>query len=430
MQNTMSFSLRSPLNGLRFSGASAGYLSALVAAVVMSLTGIIIKHISDEYALPPAQLAFWRNALVFLTLLPVLTLLRVPVRVHGKADNRLLVAYGFMLASMNLDWTIAVIETGASVATVLSYCSAAYSGILGWLLLGERMSRSLALAVVICLSGCALVCGVLTPEVWSGMSTLGLVTGFASGLLYAGYGMMGRLAACRGLNPWVTLLHIFGYASLFQVLFNVIAALFVPSWGLGVMSIQGMNMEPGCWVAMLALAVGPTLLGMGMYNVSLGMLSVGVANTILLLEPALAATFAYFTIGEMLTPMQWAGIAMITGGVAVLPRSSSPARLTEEHAAAVADAVGAVGAAVQAVPGVVGNAVQSLPEVLPDAITGAVTAAVNAVPGAVDAVVQAVAAPQGQTAAAGMTAATQAAACTGTDRPVSPAMGGAAVHSA
>jgi drug/metabolite transporter (DMT)-like permease len=66
------------------------------------------------------------------------------------------------------------------------------------------------------------------------------------------------------------------------------------------------------------LAAGPTVLGYGLYNVSLSLLPSSVANLILTLEPAFTAIIAYLVLGERFTGIQIAGGLMILGGVIFL----------------------------------------------------------------------------------------------------------------
>ena len=49
---------------------------------------------------------------------------------------------------------------------------------------------------------------------------------------------------------------------------------------------------------LLALAAGPTLLGFGLYNISLKTLPLAVANLILSLELVFTAVIAYFLLGK------------------------------------------------------------------------------------------------------------------------------------
>jgi len=66
------------------------------------------------------------------------------------------------------------------------------------------------------------------------------------------------------------------------------------------------------------LAAGPTVLGFGLYNVSLGYLPSSVANLIVTLEPAFTAVIAYFLFGERLNGLQLGGSLLILAGVVFL----------------------------------------------------------------------------------------------------------------
>jgi drug/metabolite transporter (DMT)-like permease len=69
---------------------------------------------------------------------------------------------------------------------------------------------------------------------------------------------------------------------------------------------------------LLLLAMGPTLAGYGLYNVSLTLLPSSVANLIVSLEPAFTAAIAYFLLGERLSWVQVGGSLMILSGVVFL----------------------------------------------------------------------------------------------------------------
>ncbi len=71
-------------------------------------------------------------------------------------------------------------------------------------------------------------------------------------------------------------------------------------------------------VTLAVLAVGPTLMGFGLYNVSLRYLTSSTANLVVMIQPVFTAVFAYILFGEVLTAAQLVGGAMILGAVAVL----------------------------------------------------------------------------------------------------------------
>lgn len=300
--------------------AGKGYTIAVASAVMLSFTGILIKYIGDTYQLAPMVLAFWRNSMVCAVLVCALVLRGVAVLEPLRKHWRFFVCYGGMLAVFNSMWTTTVILNGAAVGTVLVYCSAAYTVVLGRMFFGEALGVSKLIAVALCIAGCVLVADALNAETWR-LNALGAGAGIASGLLYAGYSIMGRTAGNRGLQPWVTLLYTFAFAVLFLSLFNLIMGNLKPELGLAATSLSEMapeRLQWGGWLALFVLAAGPTLLGFGLYNVSLCYLPSSVANIILTLEPALTAVVAYWTLGERMTSIQWTGAALILCGVVVL----------------------------------------------------------------------------------------------------------------
>lgn len=304
------------------STTTRGYIVALLATLCLSTTAIFIRHLTLTYSIPALVLAFWRDVFVVLTLLVVLKLTRPGLLRIPRANLAYLVGYGLVVALFNSLWTLSVSLNGAAAATVLVYCSAAFTVLLGWRLLKEPLTGGKIAAVVLGLGGCVLVAEAYSSAAWSA-NLAGILTGVLSGLSYALYSLMGRSAAQRGLNPWTTLIYAFGFASVFLFFFNLLPAGTLPGaasrpadfWWLG-------TTWPG-WLVLFALAAGPTVLGFGLYNVSLSLLASSVVNLIATLEPAFTALIAYFLLGERLGIIQLFGSALIVGGVIILRMSES-----------------------------------------------------------------------------------------------------------
>lgn len=296
---------------------SGGYALALLSAAILSTTAIFIRHLTQSYQMPPLLLALWRDGLVALTLLPVLGLLS-PGLLRVKRRHLLyLLGYGLVLAIFNALWTVSVALNGAAVATVLAYCSAAFTALLGWRLLNERLDWAKGVTVLLCLGGCILVSGAFEPAAWQ-VNLVGILTGILSGLGYAGYSLMGRASAQRGLNPWTTLFFTFGFATLFLLFLNLLPAGLLPGTATGLTHFFWLDDNLMGWGLLFLLAAGPTVAGFGLYNVSLGYLPSSVANLIATLEPAFTAVIAYFLLGELLTGVQLGGSLLILTGVVFL----------------------------------------------------------------------------------------------------------------
>lgn len=294
--------------------AGRGYLVALASAATLSTTAIFIGYLTSAFQMPPLLLAFWRAVFVVGTLLLIFgAFSRNRLQVSSR-HLPYLALYGLVLACFNSLWTLSVALNGAAVATVLVYCSAAFTALLAWRLLGERLDAVKLVAVFLCLAGCVLVAGAYDPAAWR-INLAGITTGTLAGLGYAIYSLMGRAAAQRGLNPWTTLLYTFAFAAIFLFLVNVPPGELI--LGTAAKPADFFILGSGWlgWGVLILLAAGPTVAGFGLYNVSLSLLPSSVANLILTTEPVFTAVMAYLLLGERLSAVQLGGSLLILSGV-------------------------------------------------------------------------------------------------------------------
>jgi len=292
-----------------------GYLALWAATAVFATTAIFIRHLTERYGIPAGVLSFWRAVFLCGSLAPLLALSRPLLLVPRRRDLAFLAAQGSVIAIFNLLWTTSVARCGAALATVLVYSSCAFTALLGFFFLGERLSRLGLLAVGLCLAGSALVSGVTGGPLRA--DAAGVATGLLSGLAYAVYSVLGRAAARRGQNPWTTLLHAFAVSALLQILVLWAGPFLVPA-APGPEDLFWLGRSAHGWLVLLCLSAGPTLLGFGLLNVSLRFVKSGEASLVLSLEPALTALIAYALLGERMTATELAGSAVILSGIVVL----------------------------------------------------------------------------------------------------------------
>jgi drug/metabolite transporter (DMT)-like permease len=305
--------------------ANRGYLIAVSSAFILSLTGILIRYLTTHYQLPALILAFWRAVIVFATLGIILALRSPNLLKLPRKHLPYIIIYGFVLAVFNSTWTLSVAINGAAAATVMVYCSAAFTALLAWVFLKESLGTGKLVAVVLSLAGCVLVSAAYKPESWN-TNFLGIATGILAGLCYAVYSLMGRSASNRGLLPWTTLFYIFGFDAVFLLIFNLLPGVSIP----GAAGTAALLIWPGMdwvgWVVLFVLAAVPTLLGFGTYMISLSYLPSSIVNLIATLEPFFTTVIAFFVFGEILTGIQFVGGFLIIIGV-VVTRLSEMRRL-------------------------------------------------------------------------------------------------------
>lgn len=301
---------------MAMSRSAQGYTAALVSAVFLSTTSIFIRYLVTNFDMPPLVLAFWRNVFVVATLLPVMLVASPRLLRVDRTHLPFLALFGLMLAGFNGLWAISVANNGAAVATVMVYCSVAYTAVLGWKFLGESMGWLKIAAIALCMGGCALISGALQAATWQ-VNLLGVVAGLLTGLCYTAYSLMGRVTSERGISPWTTLLYIFAFAGSFLFLINMTGGS-VPGSAERAADLFWLGDSVRGWTVMILLGAIPTVGGYGFYNVSLTLLDASIANIIVSLEPAFTAVFAFLVLGEILTPVQVLGSALLLSGVAAI----------------------------------------------------------------------------------------------------------------
>lgn len=273
--------------------------------------------------MPPLVLAFWRDLFLVLTLTAAMLVAgRNDVLRPPKGHMGYLAAYGFALAAYNGVLTHSVAANGASISTVLVYTSAVFTALLGHALLRERLGAGQWCAIGLCLAGCGLVAGTSASTALT-LGATGAAVGLASGLAYAIYSLMGRGAGTvRGLNPWTTLLFTFAFAALFLFAANVIASmgLRLPGAAGSMGDVLWLGKHVKAWACLAVLGGGPTLLGFGLYGVTLSLLPSTVANLLLTTEVPLTAALAFGLLGERLSGAQVGGSLLVMGGVVLIRR--------------------------------------------------------------------------------------------------------------
>lgn len=307
-------------------GTNQGYVIAIISAMLLAFTAIIIRALTEYYHLPTFVLAFWRAALVALVLLPLLLLFKPQWAYLRREQVPFYAGYGLLLALFNSLWTLSVALNGASVATILTYCSVGFTVFLGWMMYNERLNLRELLVIVVSLGGCFLVSNGDSMGN-SRFDLLGLMVGMLSGIGYTFYTLGGRIASERRYPVWNTILYVFGFSAVYQWLFNTLLTFFPLAafhgmagdlWFLS-QGVQGIQWSG--WLLLLTLAAGPTLLGFGLYNISLKTLPLAVANLILSLELVFTAVIAYFLLGENMNQLQLLGSALVMGGVLMLRKA-------------------------------------------------------------------------------------------------------------
>jgi len=292
-----------------------GYLIALVGVAIWSTTAIFIRYLNNAFDMPPMVIAFWRDFFVALALAIIFVFVNRNLFVLGRYHLGFLLGYGVTLAIFNGLWTVSVKLNGAAIATVLVYSSAAFTALYERWFLKDRLGPWKTLAIILSLLGCVLISGVYDPSAWH-LNPFGIIVGLFSGGGFTAYSLMGKKSAGKGINSWTVLMYSFAVAALILLVFNLFPD---PTSKLSTADrLLWLGDSFWGWTVLILLAVGPSIGGYGLYNISLSYLSASVANLIATLEPSMTALLAYILLGERFTPEQIVGSSLILVGVVIL----------------------------------------------------------------------------------------------------------------
>lgn len=205
--------------------------------------------------------------------------------------------------------------TNISVSVTLLYTCPIFVVLLSRLFFKEPLTTSKWTALLLTLSGCALVTGLIGQPL-DEVPFTGILTGLCSGLTFALYSIFSKMALAKYSSATVTT-YTFIVASI-GILFIVPPAFFAE------ISVQPAILLPGLSLALLCTVV-PFLL----YTRAVQSLEAGRAALITTLEPVVAALLGYFVFDEALGILKVVGILLVATGVLLVQRPGASGTLTE-----------------------------------------------------------------------------------------------------
>jgi drug/metabolite transporter (DMT)-like permease len=278
----------------------------LAAGVLVVSTASILIRLAQAEAVPSLTIAAVRLGLAALVLIP-LAGLRSGRELAGlsRRDLLLALASGAFLAVHFWSWIASLEYTSVASSTVLVTTNPLWVGLASLILLRERLPAAALIGIGLSLAGTVLTFTADTtvatpaPDPFLGnvLALVGAVS--ASGYLLIGRALRGRL----GLLAYVAL--AYGAAALLL-------------WvGVVVTHTPVLGYSSAAWLFLVALALGPQLIGHTAFNWALRHLSATFVALAILGEPVGSAIFAWLLFGEGFVPLQLAGFALLLIGIAL-----------------------------------------------------------------------------------------------------------------
>jgi DME family drug/metabolite transporter len=303
--------------------ARLGYLLGVGAAVAWAATAPGISYMLGATGISPLALAFWRDAIIAIACLGGIAAAAL-ARGRGlprvsRRDLRGFAIIGVISVGLyHALFVTSIALNGAALGIVLIYLYPAFVTIGARLLFKERVGPLQIVALALALLGCGLLVRIYDPTVLR-VSWLGVLVGVGSAVAHAGYVLFNQRAMTNH-SPWLSLALTMSFGALFLLALTIAAE--------GPASLLRVGSGAAPWLALLALALGPTLMGYALFTSSLRHLPGRVASLIVVIEAPIATLAAVLLLGEQIDPTQAFGMLLILTA-AVLPglRLRIPGRL-------------------------------------------------------------------------------------------------------
>ena len=284
-------------------------LLALLGVLSISFSAIFVR-LAD---VSPSTAAFFRAGYA----IPALFLLWRLVRgqdYRSARDRRVAFASGLFLAMDLALWHQSIRLIGAGLATVLANIQVIFVGLAAWAVYRERPTGLAMFTIPAIFGGVALMSGLGRPDAYGDDPLGGVIFGIFSGVAYALFLLVFR-ASNRGLAPSAGPLLD---ATVGVALGSLLASIFDPGFDLG------MSWPAQGWLLALALVV--QVGGWLFIAAALPRLPALETSVLLLLQPMATVLWGTLIFAEQLSILQWAGVALVLGGIGALTLRGSVER--------------------------------------------------------------------------------------------------------
>jgi drug/metabolite transporter (DMT)-like permease len=278
-------------------GVNPALAALLLGATCIAASPIFVR-VSEA---GPTATAFWRVAIA----VPALWL-AYAVKPRAKLSRYsgkwpLLLAAGIAFAGDLGFWHTSIKLTSVANSTLLANLASIFVTLAAWLFLRQRPSALFLFGLAAALAGVGLL--VQTSVQLASRALLGDALGVLTAMFYAGY-----ILAVKGLRDrGETTLHLMAVTS------TITAILLYP-----VALASGEQMLPASavgWWILIGLALVSHAAGQGLIAYALAHLPAAFSSVSLLLQPVMAALFAWLLLGEALLPLQIGGGLVVLVGI-------------------------------------------------------------------------------------------------------------------
>lgn len=289
------------------------YLLIATGAALWGIIGIFVQALYS-FGFSPIQVVAIRVITAGVILLLYVLITNRSILKIKAADSKYFIGTGILsIVFFNWCYFTTIQEVSLSVAAVLLYTAPAFVTVISRFVFQEWLTTKKVLALVMTITGCALVVGFL-PSMRFSVSWYGFIVGLGSGLGYALYSIFGKLASSKYSSLTITT-----YTFLFA------GAFIIPASGLW--EVKELFLNAKVWLYGTGLGIIPTILAYVLYTLGLSHVESSRASITATVEPIVATLIGVTVFGDILTGWQAAGIVLILSAVFLVQKTNktSPA---------------------------------------------------------------------------------------------------------
>ena len=273
------------------------FLYIVIAGMLWGTSGIFVKFLTP-YGFTAPQLSLIRGTISFVAMLLYALVFDRKILRIGLKHLPFAVLVGITLFGTATLYYSSMQMTSVATAVVLMYTAPVYVTAVSIAFLEERSSKMKLISLGVMLVGCALVSGVIGGLAFD---PVGILLGILSGIVYAAYNVITKIALRRGIGA-ATL-------SLYGFLFMALTALITARPKSIVENASG---EPAVTVPlMLGLGIFTFVLPYLFYTLSMRDLPAGTASALSVIEPLAATVFSAVIFFEIPSAISSVGIILI-----------------------------------------------------------------------------------------------------------------------
>lgn len=277
---------------------AGAFLCLLAGGCAIAFAPILVR-LSDT---GPVASAFWRTALAA----PLLWIWALrdagrgavpPGRGHWKS----LVGAGLFFAADLAVWHWSIVWTSVANSTLLANLAPIFVTLAGWILWHRKVTRTFLVGMFVAIAGMFILVG---PNFGiGGTRLLGDALGAVTAVFYAGYMLTIKTARDEGAST----VRLMAWSTSITALALLPVALLSPQ--------PFMPASAAGWLVVLGLAIVSQIMGQGLIAYAFAHLPASLSSVSLLIQPVMAALFAWILFHEPIGPAQFVGGAVVLAGI-------------------------------------------------------------------------------------------------------------------